>query len=475
MKKFLSVLLSVTLILGVCFGLTAAAADEPEDDASESADYTIVSPYEDVVWSGDGAWGAYRGNLHAHTTWSDADLDLQTMINEYYSYGYDFLALTDHATTGVPWNKEPKHVSPYWYQYLLGNKRNVLSDEDFAAITSGTYNDRGYGMTCVTGGNELNHLTLSKNHVNGFFKTSDVGNDFAGYLIGSGRFSPENFVGENEVGISNCLKYVDDHDGICFINHPGDMLDSNAHPDVVTDPETVSYFGNLLVKYDSCIGMEVLNEVNTVTRYDRVFWDSMLMYCLPYGKNVIGFSNTDAHNKLNCDSSFEVFMMEENTEEKVKETMETGSFFCVSRCLPGNDVYEIGPKEDIDVRGTDIPYPMFNSVTVEGHKVTVTAENATEIQWIANGKVIMKSEIGSEPVVLDLDTIEGSEDFLYIRAEILGEGGITLTQALIIDNGTAPLEFNESEHEISLIKRIELLIRATKFYEIIVEIYREFR
>ncbi|MCR5522326.1 MAG: hypothetical protein K6F64_01630, partial [Clostridia bacterium] len=68
MKKVVSILLSIAVFCGICGGFTASAASDY---------YTIVSPYENVVWSGDGAWGAYRGNLHSHTTWSDANEDLR--------------------------------------------------------------------------------------------------------------------------------------------------------------------------------------------------------------------------------------------------------------------------------------------------------------------------------------------------------------------------------------------------------------
>ena len=459
MKKAVCMMLSILMLCGVCGGFTTSA----------SSDYAIVSPYEDVVWSGDDAWGAYRGNLHSHTTWSDSDEELPDMVKEYYTLGYDFLANSDHAVTGVEWNKKPKLVSPYWYQFLLGKKLTVLTDEEYAAITSGTYNDRGYGMTCITGANELNHLTLSKNHVNGYFLPSNVGNGFAGYYRENGV---EGLVGENEAGIENALKFVEDNGALSHINHPGDVLDSTKNPQAVTDPETIEFYGNLLLKYPSCLGIEVLNEVNTVTRYDRVLWDQLLMHCLPYGRTVIGFSNTDAHSLKNCDSSFGVFMMKENTMEAVKQTMQSGAFFCISKCLPGNDVYEIGPKEGFDVRDEGIPYPMFGSVEVSGHTVTVTVENAKELQWIADGKVIMKCDVGNEPIILDLDAVEDSGDFRYIRVEILGEGGICLTQALVIDDGTQPLEFVAGEHSPSLSERIELFIRGTKFYNIVVEIYR---
>ena len=37
-----------------------------------------------------------RGNLHAHTTFSDGVRSPQALVEEYESRGYDFLAITDH-------------------------------------------------------------------------------------------------------------------------------------------------------------------------------------------------------------------------------------------------------------------------------------------------------------------------------------------------------------------------------------------
>ena len=37
-----------------------------------------------------------KGNLHAHTTFSDGVRSPQALIEEYESRGYDFLAITDH-------------------------------------------------------------------------------------------------------------------------------------------------------------------------------------------------------------------------------------------------------------------------------------------------------------------------------------------------------------------------------------------
>src|SRR2546426_9079599 len=40
--------------------------------------------------------GWLRGNLHAHTTYSDGVKTPQELLAEYEALGYDFLAITDH-------------------------------------------------------------------------------------------------------------------------------------------------------------------------------------------------------------------------------------------------------------------------------------------------------------------------------------------------------------------------------------------
>lgn len=433
--------MAIMMTAGVCC-LGAGAAD---------SGYTIVSPYRDVVWSGDNAWGAYRGNLHSHTTYSDGDYDLATMVKRYYELGYDFLANSDHAVTGVEWNKSPARIPIFLYQYILGNKVAHLTDEEYEAITSGTYDGRGRKMVCVTGANELNNLTIGKNHVNGYFLSPDVGNDYTGL--------------ENELGYERAVKFIDDNGGLSHINHPGDWIGSNADPEAVNDPHNIELFGDLILKYGSCLGIEVFNEHNGTTGYDRVLWDNLLMYCLPYGKTVIGFSNTDAHDPVDADSSFSVFMMEENDVDNIKKTMQSGAFFAVTKNLRGNN-FEIGPAEGFDVIGKGIPYPMFTLLEAQGHKITASAAEADTIQFIANGKVILRQDISEgERVVLDLDTIDGAEDLLYVRAELKGEGGICASQAFVIDNGAGPKNFEAKQRTAAETAR--LILRTSKLYQLV--------
>lgn len=443
-KKALSILLALMLVIQAGALCAASAAD---------ADYKIVSPYEDVVWSGENAWGAYKGSLHSHSSYSDADDTLSVMVKESYAQDYDFLAVSDHGITGVDWNKEPEKQLLYLYQPIIDNPYEHLTDEEYEAIKNGTYENRGKKMTPVLGANEFNNLSLTKNHVNGFFLSGTVGSGFAG--------------AENESGYEQALKFIEENGGLSHINHPGDWLDSNADPDVVNDPANIEFFGNLILKYDSCLGTEVLNERNGTTGYDRILWDNLLMYCLPYGKNVIGFSNSDAHRIGTVDSSFSIFMMEENNVENIKATMQSGAFFGITRKLRANDT--IGPAEEIDVMNSGLPYPMFSSLTVDGHKITVTATDSHTVQWIANGKVISKSAIGSDAVTLDLDAIEGAEDFQYVRVELFGEGGLCLSQALVIDNGAEPLEYEE---ETNLFEDIIYFLKGTKAWAIVSELIK---
>ncbi len=450
-KKILAIILAALMVMPTAvFGAGA-----------EDTEYTIVSPYEDVIWDGEGEWGAYKGTLHTHTTYSDADLDLSTMINGYYNRDYDFVANADHGVTGVEWNREPARVALYLYHYILGNKVGHLNDADYEAISNGTYPlengaPRNKKMVCITGANEFGYITLTKSHVNGFFLPESAGNAWDG--------------GENSY--EGAVEFIDKNGGLSHIDHPGDWLETNKNPEAVNDPENIKYFGDIIVKYGSCLGTEVFNEKNGTTGYDRVLWDNLLMYCLPYGKNVIGFSNTDAHHLGTIDTSFSVFMMKDNTMDNVRETMKSGAFFAVTRRLRSN-YFEIGPSEEIKADNTELPYPMFSKLTVDGHSITAGTKDATQIQFIANGKVIAKKDLSyDQDVTINLDEIEGAEDFLYVRAELLGEGGMCLSQALVIDNGSEPLTLEEESGFDAFLDVILFKLKSTRLYVIFQELFR---
>ncbi len=441
MKRKLVKLISLAMVLTVLFSVCAGAAATAE---TAEKDYKIVSPYQDVVWSGDNAWGAYKGNLHTHSFVSDAQVDYRDMILEYYKQGFDFLAMTDHGVTGKPWNEKPTEIPLYIYQRIIGNTVHYFTDEEYKALLDGSFpvdgQARGRGMTCITGGNELNALTITKDHVNAIFLPENAGDNYLGY--------------ENDY--EGAVKLADHYGALSFINHPGDWLNSNSDRANCSDPEKIAYFADILLRYDSCLGMEVFNEHNGTTGYDRDTWDNLLIACLPYGKRILGFSNGDTHYIRDVDSSYSVFMMESNTPENVKKTMQSGAFFAVTRVIRA-DKEKFGPEEDIDVRDTDLPYPMFTGISVDGHKITVEYNNTNDIRWVANGNVIDSAKVTesaeSASYTIDLDEIKGAEDFLYVRCQLMGKGGITLTQAFVIDDGSEPLKYERDNSQEAQAKR----------------------
>lgn len=398
--------------------------------------YDIISPYSEVVWQGEDAWGAFKGNLHAHSFVSDAEVDYRDMILAHYERDFDFLAMTDHGVTGKPWDEKPTQLPLYLFQKFKGNDVHYFTPSEFALLQSGDYpvngKPRGRGMLCVTGGNELNALTLTKDHVNGMFLPEHVGDNYLGY--------------ENDY--EGAVKIAHRSGGLSFLNHPGDWLNTNKSRANCADSDRLAYFADILLRYDSCCGMEVFNEHNGTTGYDRDTWDNLLMMCLPYGKRVIGFSNNDTHFIRDVDSSFSVFMMRENTSEEIRRTMLSGSSFLVTRAIRA-DKEKFGPDEDLDARDSGLPYPMFSNIEVDGHGITVSFNEAYNLKWIADGKIIASADFTqsaeAETYTIDLDKTDGSGKFTYVRCQLLGSGGITLTQAFVLDDGAAPEIYTRDE------------------------------
>ena len=303
LKKILCAALSVMLILP--FGAIGANAAD--------GDYTIVSPYEDVIWEGENAWGAYKGTLHSHTTYSDADDTLPVMVKEAYRQDYDFLAIADHGITGVDWDQAPAIQLLYTYQLLIDNPYEHLTTEEYEDIKNGTYENRGKIMVPVLGANELNYIALTKNHVNGFFCGYGQG------ILGQEEDYETVIAGTHAAG------------GITFINHPGDFIAANKENGRAEDYNQLKIFIDPLMKYDSCVGIEIFNLRDTTDRADRILWDTILQYTIPQGKVVWGFANDDSHALDDIDVTRDIMLMPALSNEDLRTAMENGTFFACSR------------------------------------------------------------------------------------------------------------------------------------------------
>jgi hypothetical protein len=128
--------------------------------------------------------------------------------------------------------------------------------------------------------------------------------------------------------------------GVSFINHPGDFIESSGDITKAQDPRNIKMYADILKRHPSCLGIEIFNRTNNTTKHDRVLWDGILQSVIPTGRNVWGFSDSDAHNLDDINTSFEVFKMPENNVDNVRRAMEQGTFFAISRYpkyeLPGD-------------------------------------------------------------------------------------------------------------------------------------------
>lgn len=384
-KKTLCVILSVSLLLGV-FGISAFAAAE--------TDYTIVNPYENVDWAKS---TTYKACLHVHTTASDGDATLSEMVEEYYKAGYDILAITDHGVINTGWRDDRETHG------IFNGFRKVepMSEEQYTRITTGS--DRnGRGMVDITGGIECNMAVMSKTHVNGYFTT-----------YGNGVWGTENDYKTATVEIEKA-------GGYSVLNHVGDWVNSNNFPERSHWNSYIHYFADIFTTSKSCLGMEIVNNTDNVTRSDRALWDELLQVVIPTGRNIWAFADDDSEQLYEVGRSFELFPLEVNSEENVKQAMHDGALFAASKFY--NPEKGMGDKFE----GTG-EVPIVTDIKINDRENTISVSvdptrDCQKIEWIANGKVI------SNDYTIDLNDYE-DELGCYVRFQLFGEGGVTYSQA----------------------------------------------
>ena len=433
MKRNSLKILSLFMALIMAFSLLQISV------SAATVTYDITNPYESVAHLLGNEDNHYKTNLHTHSTYSDATIPLTEMVKEHYNQDFDILAMADHGVIGVEWNKAPTLIPLYQYNPLIGNKQEHFTDEEYEAILAGTYYEetsrtKSTGLQCVTGAIEGNMLVIQKNHVNGYFL--------------DGNTTTEGFLGE-EGDFDTIIRMIDEAGGLSHINHPGDWLGS-ANGELVydedgnvmytpngeemtvgyqmaTDPGNVQFFASFLRQYDSCLGIEVYNAFDRPTRTDRVLWDELLQVLIPEGRNVWGFANNDAHTNEDVDTCFMDFVLPEYSQANVRTAMENGTFFAVSR-------YEWG-----DRIATTMEYPTVTGIVVDdaNDTITITAKNTDSIKWIADGVYIQEDTVSLNGVCVSTIKLQDytGDISCYVRAELNGAGGRTLTQAFVCDDG----------------------------------------
>lgn len=392
-KKLLAVVIVVVMLTSVMAPVYAVAG---------ASKYTITSPYATVDWD---TWGAYKTQLHTHTTYSDSTLTLSETVERYYDLDFDILAITDHGVHGTDWTKRAKMCNLIGYYGLYGNVDTLTPERNLQIATGEDRNGRG--MYNLKSGIELNALVIRKNHVNGFF--CDYGYDVWG----------------TENDYETAVKENAKAGGLTFLNHLGDWTGGGHDVANNNDPETLQYFADIFKKYPSCVGMEIINEIDTTTRNDRVLWDNLLKIVIPSGRNIWGFSNDDAHEMKNIGISFETFMLPSVSDETIRTAMENGTFFSVGRRARA----ELGEQF---FGGYETPYPVVTKIDVDDDTdtISVEAEDYDKIQWVSEGKIIAE---GNEINLNDY----ADEIGCYVRFQLINnEGGMTFSNPFVVDDGT---------------------------------------
>ena len=460
-KKIMSILLAIAIVVGV-FSTMSFAKNEVY--------YTIDNPYENVNWS----WKQYKADLHTHTTASDGEDTLKDMIEKNYDYGFDIYAVSDHGLTSRSWTNSQDVI--YGLKFFVdmrkpgteivalektgltfeGDTYHVVTekgDDYYYQVKEGS-TQAGHKMLRVPFAIENNPTSLNNAHVNSWF--ADYGHGVVG---GTSDYETP-------------IKAVDELGGLSVINHPGEY--TNARDEKYTkDAYDSSYgysyyinkFENLLLKYPSCLGIDINSKGDSRTRFDRKLWDIMLMDLAPAGRNVLAIATSDAHRTSAAYTGYTRMLMPANTSANLKSCMKNGEFFAASRCLGNHDelveyanyLLKNGSAEakaamkdvlerqktDYDAKYeadyvTDAPYVKGVAVDEKNDTISLKVSGQWCVRWISNGKTIAWGE------TIDLDDYNDNIGS-YVRAEIFGKGGITYTQAFLLDYDGAPVHENKTE------------------------------
>ncbi len=384
------------------------------------AKYKIINPYGEVSSLIGNPLNHYKTNLHTHSTYSDANNTMTEMIEAFYDNDFDILAFAEHGIFGKEWDRDPSIIPLFLFQNLWHGKRCHPTTEQYHAILDGTYKtpkdlrSKKRGLMCVPDAIEANMFTLMKNHVNGYFTDNAC----------EGIYGKENDFEEP-------IRKIQNSGGLSHINHPTDWLGARENPDCGTNPDNVRYFADLLRRYRSCLGIEVLNMYDIPNRCDRILWDSLLKTLIPEGNRTVwGFANSDAHRVCEVDTAFMDFILPEYSLRNLRHAMESGSFFAIARYAKN----ELG--EHFAGSGA---YPVVTALNVdeENQTITLTGINCNAIEWIADGEIIQSETLEADGEITSTITLSDYEDKIscYVRAQLKGNGGICMTQAFTCDDG----------------------------------------
>jgi len=451
MKKYLFSFLSLLIVFSFIL-LSCGEADKDDDsDTTVTSSYTI--PYTDINWA---TFGQYKASLHVHSWNSDGSNSQADMIEEYYGLDFDILAFTEHnygrnasQTAGTD-----MLTFPYTKDWVSHNRHTEgtvrrefsLTPERYAEISTGVGRD-GKKLLRVPNTSEI---AVYPDEANFFFFQHTWEASVPGGVIGGAHI-------RNPIGLHALFSVVEDYvdpdtklRAIGFINHPGRTTGGagrNNQRGIDSSKERgwVNLYTSIFNNYSSCLGFEIVNRgQDNDSLNDRILWDSVLKQVIPNGKrNIWGFANDDAHSVSAAGHAWNVFIMKENTVEAFHEAMLKGNFYAVSRRAHrelGTNYY--GGR---GVTSSNSPpaahleeWPEITNISIMGQgsnnvRIILATKNDHTVNWISDGEIILGED--NQPVNVKNFRLSDYGDQIgsYVRANIMGVGGIAFTQPFPVE------------------------------------------
>ncbi|MCL2643021.1 MAG: dockerin type I domain-containing protein [Candidatus Bathyarchaeota archaeon] len=380
--SILSMLMAVIMVASVFTGaLSATATNQP-------GLFVITSPYANVDWA---TYGQYKADFHSHSTNSDGANTVAQMVEDHYAKGFDIFTVTDHSVLTPNWDK------------INGG----VTSERKAEIEAGVGRD-GRGMIDLDNCNEQS----ATDHINSFFAAY---ND----VVGGTRT------------MASTIAAVEAAGGITHINHPGRYTGGAAGGTngaiASNNPTNIQKYVDLFLAYPSLVGMEIVNKDDNESRSDKILWDNILTQTMPQDRFVWGFANDDTHSLGATGYTWNVMLMPELTQSQTRISMETGTFYTVSR---------IDRREGINAMNLALTTPSITNIVVEGNTIAITGVNYDVIEWISGvdattGMVNVIATGASIDVSNYADIIENTN---YVRAQLKSQNGIAYTQPFGVKN-----------------------------------------
>ena len=395
MKSIFCLLMTMMLLFSKC------AITETEKGFS-------VNPYEKVDWL---TFTQHKAALHVHTLQSDGYHMLDETIEAYRDAGFTIMAISDHD-----WNRPNARVT--WGQISEVKASPYPKDpkpHNYPANPTWPWSDYGGPKPEEVGmvGIQANELTF-RHHINSYFSDYGVWYERTGSRAPYGGIVDEE---GNEIWEDDQLNDINEKGGLAILNHPG-IPDDRSWWERKPLEWYIERYRNHSSNY--LIGIEVTNASSEWEKYDEGLWDQLLARFMPE-RPIWGFGTDDMHDLSNVRDSYTVFILDELTEEAVREAMILGQFYFTKSTRTGafHDYQKAA-------------FPVIHSIEVdeEAGTITINASDYDQIKWISapsNLEAMEDYKTSNQPWTLGRIVHEGetlnvrnkSDIKKYVRAELL--------------------------------------------------------